>query len=162
MARSNIPEEERKDFYLFIDEFQNFSTDAFESILSEARKYRSCLTLSHQYIDQLPLPIRQAVFGNAGTLISFRIGNTDAEVMAKEFGGTFSPSVLVDLDRYEAAVKLLEGGSNREPFRAKMLPPLQNRVGRRDKLIKQSRIRFTMLRAKIDRKLKRWTEHLTS
>ncbi|MEJ0091333.1 MAG: type IV secretion system DNA-binding domain-containing protein [Limisphaerales bacterium] len=156
MARSNIPEEERKDFYLFIDEFSNFSTDEFASILSEARKYRSCLTLSHQYIDQLPLPIRQAVFGNAGTLISFRIGNTDAEVMAKEFGNTLTPSVLVDLDRYEAAVKLLENGTNREPFRAKMLPPSENRVGRREKLIKQSRERFAIPRNKIAEKLKRW------
>jgi hypothetical protein len=156
MARANRPEEERKDFYLFIDEFQNFSTNAFASILAEARKYRSCLTLSHQYIDQLPLPIRQAVFGNAGTLISFRIGNTDAEVMEKEFGNTFPASVLVDLDRYEAAVKLLDDGMNREPFRAKMLPPLENRVGRKDKLIALSRERFAVRRAKIDVKLKRW------
>ncbi len=78
MARSNRPEEERRDFYLFIDEFQNFSTDVFASILAEARKYRSCLILSHQYIDQLPLSIRQAVFGNVGTLISFRVGYADA------------------------------------------------------------------------------------
>jgi len=70
MARTNQPEHERRDFYLFIDEFQNFSTDAFAAILAEARKYRLCLTLSHQYVDQLALPIRQAVFGNVGTLIS--------------------------------------------------------------------------------------------
>lgn len=89
MARANRPEHERRDFYRFIGEFQNFSTDAFASILAEARKYRLCLTLSHQYIDQLPLAIRQAVFGNVGTLIAFRIGNTDAEVMEKEFGNTF-------------------------------------------------------------------------
>jgi hypothetical protein len=156
MARANRPESERRDFYLFIDEFQNFSTDAFASILAEARKYRSCLTLSHQYIDQLPLLIRQAVFGNAGTLIAFRIGTADAEVMEKEFGGTFPASVLVDFDRYEAAVKLLENGMNREPFRAKMLPPLENRVGRKDKLIALSRERFAMPRAKIDGKLNRW------
>jgi len=117
------------------------------------------LTLSHQYIDQLPLPIRQALFGNAGTLISFRIGNTDAEVMEKEFGNTFPATVLVDLDRYEAAVKMLEDGTNREPFRAKMMAPLENRVGRKDNLIKQSRERFAMPRAKIDDKLKRWMEH---
>jgi hypothetical protein len=78
MARSMKPESERRDFYLFIDEFQNFSTDAFASILAEARKYRLCLTLSHQYIDQLPEPIRQAVFGNVGTLVAFRMGYTDA------------------------------------------------------------------------------------
>ena len=156
MARTNRPENERRDFYLFIDEFQNFSTDAFASILAEARKYRLCLTLSHQYIDQLPLPIRQAVFGNVGTLISFRIGNTDAEVMEKEFGNTFVASSLVDLDRYEAVVKLLEDGTNREPFRAKMLPPLENRIGRKEKLIARSRERFGTPRGEIERKLNRW------
>lgn len=158
MARSDRPEEERRDFYLFIDEFQNFSTDAFASILAEARKYRSCLILSHQYIDQLPLPIRQAVFGNVGTLISFRIGNTDAEVMEKEFGNTFPASFLSDLDRYEAVVKLLVDGTNREPFRAKMLPPLGSRVGRRDKLIATSRLRFAVPRRVIEDKLNRWMQ----
>jgi hypothetical protein len=156
MARSNQPEKERRDFYLFIDEFQNFSTDAFASILAEARKYRSCLSLSHQYIDQLPEPIRQAVFGNVGTLISFRIGNTDAEVMEKEFGNTFPSSFLADLDRYEAVVKLLVDGTNREPFRMKMLPPLENRVGHRDKLIPLSRERFAVPRSVIEGKLRRW------
>lgn len=156
MARSNRPEEERRDFYLFIDEFQNFSTDAFASILAEARKYRSCLILSHQYIDQLPLPIRQAVFGNVGTLISFRIGSTDAEVMEKEFGNTFPASFLSDLDRYEAVVKLLVDGTNREPFRAKMLPPLGDRIGRKEKLIATSRLRFAVPRSVIEDKLNRW------
>ena len=160
MARANRPEDERQDFYLFIDEFQNFSTDAFAAILAEARKYHLCLTLSHQYIDQLPLPIRQAVFGNVGTLIAFRIGNTDAEIMEKEFGNTFTASMLADLDRYEAVVKLLMDGTNHEPFRAKMLPPLENRIGRKDKLIMRSRERFSTPRAKIDDKLKRWVESM--
>jgi energy-coupling factor transporter ATP-binding protein EcfA2 len=156
MARSNRPESERRDFYLFIDEFQNFSTDAFASILAEARKYRLCLTLSHQYIDQLSLPIRQAVFGNVGTLIAFRIGYTDAEVMAKEFGNTFPTVALGDLERYEAVVKLLVDGSNLEPFRAAMLPPLGNYIGRKDKLIALSRERFAMPRGLIEDKLHRW------
>jgi energy-coupling factor transporter ATP-binding protein EcfA2 len=156
MARANQPENERRDFYLFIDEFQNFTTDAFASILSEARKYRLCLTLSHQYIDQLSLPVRQAVFGNVGTLIAFRIGNMDAEVMAKEFGKTFTANALTDLERYEAAIKLLESGDNREPFRAKMLAPLENRTGRKDKLIIASRERFAAPRAKVEQKLKKW------
>lgn len=158
MARSNLPEEERRDFYLFIDEFQNFSTEAFASILAEARKYHLCLTLSHQYIDQLSLPIRQAVFGNVGTLIAFRIGNTDAEVMAKEFGNTVSANALADLDRYEAVVKLLESGANVEPFRAKMPPPLENRIGRKTKLIARSRERFATPRVKIEEKLKSWIQ----
>src|SRR5882724_1205919 len=99
LARSKRPEAERRDFYLVIDEFQNFSTDAFASILAEARKYRLCLTLSHQYINQLSLPVRQAVFGNVGTLIAFRVGYSDAELLEKEFGKTFSVNVMTDLDR---------------------------------------------------------------
>jgi hypothetical protein len=162
MVRSTRPESERRDFYLFIDEFQNFSTDAFASILAEARKYRLCLSLSHQYIDQLPESIRQAVFGNVGTLIAFRIGYTDAEVMTKEFGKTIPATALADLERYEAVVKLLVEGANQEPFRAKMLPPLENRVGRRDKLIVLSRERFSMPRAKIEAKLKRWMASMTA
>lgn len=156
MTRVNQPEDKRRDFYLFIDEFQNFSTDAFASILAEARKYRLDLTLSHQYIDQLSLPVRQAVFGNVGTLIAFQIGYTDAEAMEKEFGKMFPASVFVDLNRYEAVVKLLEHGTNPTPFRAKMLPPLGNHAGRQDKLVALSRQRFTVPRAVIEDKLNRW------
>jgi hypothetical protein len=156
MARASVPEDERRDFYLFIDEFQNFSTDAFASILAEARKYRLCLTLSHQYIDQLSLPVRQAVFGNVGTLIAFRIGYADAEAMEKEFAKTFPATAIADLERYEAVVKLLHEGTNATPFRAKMLPPLENRVGRKDRLVALSRQRFATSRAVIEDKLRRW------
>ena len=156
MARSKQWEEDRRDFYLFIDEFQNFSTDAFASVLSEARKYRSCLVLSHQYIDQLPPPIRQAVFGNVGTLLSFRVGYADAELLEKEFGKAFPAAAIADLNRYEAIVKLLENGTNREPFRAKMFPPFENRIARKNKLIMRSRERFSMKRSVIEDRLKRW------
>lgn len=156
MARANQPEESRRDFHLFIDEFQNFSTDAFAAILAEARKYRLCLTLSHQYVDQLSPEVRQAVLGNMGTLITFRVGSTDAEVMEKEFGGVFPARVLADLDRHEAVVKLLENGVNRQPFRAQMLPPLENQVGRMDKLIARSRERFATSRAIVADKIRRW------
>ncbi len=156
MARAKHPESDRLPFYLYIDEFQNFSTDAFASMLAEARKYRLCLTISHQYIDQLTLPVRQAVFGNVGTVISLRVGYADAEVLEKEFGKTFPPSAIADLERYEAIVKLLEDGANQEPFRAKMLPPVENRIGRRGKLIARSRERFATPRALVQEKLKRW------
>jgi hypothetical protein len=156
MARANRPEAERPDFYLVIDEFQNFSTDVFASILSEARKYRLCLILSHQYIDQLPLPVRQAVFGNVGTLIAFRIGYADAEVVEKELGKTIPAGALADLDRYEAVVKLLEDGTNKTPFRARMLPPVENQIGRMDNLIARSRERFATPRRIVEDKLNRW------
>ena len=156
MARVNQPEHERRDFFLYIDEFHNFTTDAFASILAEARKYRLCLSLSHQYIDQLPLPVRQAVLGNVGTLVSFRIGNTDAEVLSREFGETFPPANFVDLDRYEVLVKLMENGANPEPFRARTLAPIEHRVGKREKLIARSREKYAALRADVEAKIERW------
>ena len=157
MARANQPEESRRDFYLFIDEFQNFSTDAFTAILAEARKYRLCLILSHQYVDQLTIPVRQAVFGNVGTLISFRIGSTDAEVLRQEFGKEFAAEQLVDLDRFEMVVKLMEGGVNKTPFRARSLPASNPRGASCKKLTMQSRERFASPRQRIERRLNRLT-----
>jgi hypothetical protein len=156
MARARQPEESRRDFYLFIDEFQNFSTEAFASILAESRKYRLCLTLSHQYIDQLSLPVRQAVFGNVGTLIAFRVGSTDAEVLKKEFGNVFEIQQFADLNQYEVMVNLLESGTNRMPFRGRTLEPMENRVGRKEKLIARSREQFATQRTMVENKLNRW------
>jgi hypothetical protein len=156
MARANRPEADRRDFYLMIDEFQNFSTDAFASILAEARKYRLCLILSHQYIDQLSPTVRQAIFGNVGTLIVLRTGHQDADVFAGELGGVFSPTIIADLERYEAVLRLLENGSNKEPFRGKMLPPAPAIGGKDDLLLHRSRERFTTSRAVVERKISRW------
>jgi hypothetical protein len=156
MARARQPEEARRDFYLFIDEFQNFSTEAFASILAESRKYRLCLTLSHQYIDQLSLPVRQAVFGNVGTLVAFRVGSADAEVLKKEFGNVFEIQHFADLNRYEVLISLLEAGTSRTPFRGRTLKPLENRVGRKDKLIARSRERFATPRTEVEDRLNRW------
>jgi energy-coupling factor transporter ATP-binding protein EcfA2 len=158
MARADQPEERRPDFYLFIDEFQNFSTDAFASILAEARKYRLCLTLSHQYIDQLSLPVRQAVFGNVGTLISFRVGHTDALVLENEFGKNFDSQQFMELDRYQILVKLLENGTHRVPFRASTLPPIENRVGKSAGLIARSREKYSARRHEVESKLNRWSK----
>ena len=156
MARVNQPEDERRDFYLFIDEFQNFSTDAFAAMLAEARKYRLCLTLSHQYIDQLSLPVRQAVFGNAGTLIAFRVGHADARILEDEFGKNFTAQHFVELDRYHVLVKLLEDGIHREPFRAATIAPIQIRTGRSEALVARSRERFAASRSQVENKLRRW------
>lgn len=148
MTRADTPEEERRDFFLLIDEFQNFTTDSFASILAEARKYRLSLTLSHQYIDQLLPPIRQAVFGNVGTLISFRIGHTDAAVMAAEFGQAFPAARFADLGRFEVLVRVLEYGTTREPFQGKTHPPLHLGRGRRHRLITCSRQNFPVRSAR--------------
>ncbi len=98
----------------------------------------------------------------SGPSFLFRVGHTDAEVMEREFGNTFPASVIADLDRYEAIVKFLENGTDLEPFRAKMLPPMENRVGRKDKLIALSRQRFAMKRTVIEDKLNRWMVKFTS
>ena len=102
------------------------------------------------------------MFGNVGALVAFRIGYADAEVMTKEFGKAIPATALADLSQREAVVKLLVGGENREPFRTKMLPPQENRAGRRDKLIALSRERFAMPRKKIEAKLRRWMGHESS
>jgi len=121
-SRADIPEEKRRDFYLYVDEFQNFTTDTFKTILSEARKYRLNLAITNQYIAQLTEPIRDAVIGNAGTLISYRIGAGDAEFMAKEFPG-ISEQDLTNLDKYNTYVKLLIDLSPCKPFSMKGLKP---------------------------------------
>ncbi len=156
MRRASQPEEERRDFYLFIDEFQNFTTDSFAAILAEARKYRLCLTLSHQYVDQIALPIRQAVFGNVGTLLSFRVGNTDAEVLQKEFGNTFMAQQFVDLERFGVYCKILENGTNTQPFSGTTLQPLHIRDRRATAHIRHSRRKFARTRDETEAALARW------
>jgi hypothetical protein len=158
MRRAGQPEDERRDFYLFIDEFQNFTTDSFAAILAEARKYRLCLTLSHQYVDQIPLPIRQAVFGNVGTLFSFRIGNTDAEVLQKEFANTFIAQQFVDLERFSVFSKILENGTNTQPFKGMTMQPVDNSVGRAVAHVGNSRRRFARNRADVETTLERWQQ----
>ncbi|MGA2667165.1 MAG: hypothetical protein ABSE91_03745 [Patescibacteria group bacterium] len=114
-SRANIPEENRKDFYLYVDEFQNFTTDSFASILSEARKYRLNLAIANQYIAQLTEQIRDAVIGNAGTMICYRIGAADAEFMVKEFPAVTAED-MVNLDRFNTYTKLLIDGTPSKPF----------------------------------------------
>jgi len=157
MRRANQPEDERRDFYLFIDEFQNFTTNSFASLLAEARKYRLCLVLSHQYVDQIPLSIRQAVFGNVGTLFSFRIGNTDAEVLQKEFANQFIAQQFVDLERFNVFTKILENGTNQTPFRGVTLQPLGNRLRHTARHVTRSREKFASTRSSVEAKL----HHLT-
>lgn len=159
MSRVDTPEADRRDFHLFIDEFHNFTTDSFAAILAEARKYRLCLTLSHQYLDQLSPEVRQAVFGNTGTMITFRIGHSDAEVIAKEFANTFIPAQYVELDRYQVFIRLLENGVASTPFPARTLSALHNRQSRRHQLLRQSRCRFSASRAEVADRLGRWASY---
>src|SRR5208283_3274707 len=116
MERVDVPEAKRRDFFLFIDEFHNFATDSFATILSEARKYRLNLTLSHQYLDQLRESVRHAAFGNAGTILAFRVGGKDARLLAEEFGGDIKPGQFTTLGNYEVLTRTLFSGQHREPF----------------------------------------------
>jgi len=127
MSRAELPEAERHDFYLYIDEFQNFITDSIATILSEARKYRLCLTIAHQYVGQLvknnDTKIRDAVFGNAGTMISFRIGVDDVETIAKEFAPTVNEYDLLNVEKYTAYIKLLIDNAASKAFNMQTLAP---------------------------------------
>jgi CxxC-x17-CxxC domain-containing protein len=158
MARVDIPEEERKDFYLYVDEFQNFATLSFANILSEARKYRLNLTLANQYITQLEEEVRDAIFGNAGTLISFRVGAMDAEFMEKEFEPIFMMNDLVNLPKYNIYLKLMIDGIAGDAFSAVTLPPLniENTKENEEKVIKVSRERYTSDRKEVEEKISRW------
>lgn len=128
MSRVDIPESERKDFYMYVDEFQNFVTDSFAVILSEARKYRLSLILAHQYIAQLTesenLKVRNAIFGNAGTIMSYRVGADDAEYLEKEFAPVFLAQDLVKLNKYQMALKMPIDGRASNAFLATALPPI--------------------------------------
>ncbi len=127
LSRTDLPSEARKDFYLYIDEFQNFITDSIATILSEARKYGLDLTIAHQYIGQISqkgdTAIRDAVFGNIGTMAAFRIGPEDAEFLAKEFAPVFTPLDLVNVEAYTANCKLLIDNTASRPFNMSMYPP---------------------------------------
>jgi hypothetical protein len=124
MKRADMPEEERQDFCLFVDEFQNFSTESFESILSEARKYRLNLVLANQFMTQLTDKIREAIIGNIGTLISGRIGITDAELLEKKFRPTFVAEDLARLPNYQAIASVMIYNVPSAPFSMTLLPPM--------------------------------------
>ena len=120
LSRVDIDTNARKDFYLYIDEFQNFTTDSIATILSEARKYRLDLVIAHQFIKQLADKIRDAVFGNVGSIMSFRIGPDDAEFMKNKFEPVFTPQDLMNIDNLNAHVNLLVHGQTARPFNIKL------------------------------------------
>ncbi len=157
MERVDIPESEREDFFLYVDEFQNFATESFAKILSEARKYKLNLTMTNQYIDQLPLTVRQAIFGNVGTLGSFVVSQSDASILEKEFAPVVSSDDLVSLDAYAMYIKLCIDGMTSVPFSAKSLPIRYQRFDLRDDIVKESRVKYGMPRADIEEKIMKWS-----
>jgi hypothetical protein len=145
MSRADMPEEERKDFFLYVDEFQNFATDSFCSILSEARKYRLNLIMAHQYISQLVVTkfgqtstqIRDAVFGNVGTLCSFKVGAEDAEYLTKEYAPLLSEQDVIGISNYKMYIKLNINNTTSRPFSLNTIWDTTNKSPKIAKIIKE-------------------------
>ena len=142
MNRVYMAEEKRRDFYLYVDEFQNFATTSFIKILSEARKYRLDLTLANQYVGQIDEDVQKAIFGNAGSIISFSMGAADARILAKEFALKYKEEELVGLGKYEVVLKLSIDNQTSLPFSATTLPLPRSRNQNREKVLRSSRERY--------------------
>ena len=150
-GRAKIPEGERLDFNLIIDEFQNFMTESFASILSEARKYHLCLTMAHQYLGQAKPVVRDAVFGNAGSMIAFRVGGPDGEVLEKAFRPDLMRSHhFLDLKKHEIIASIPEGSAAPIPFFGMTLAPMEYTAGRKDTIIALVRARFARPRSVVE------------
>jgi hypothetical protein len=163
MSRSDIPENDRRDFYLYVDEFQNFATTSFATILSEARKYRMNLTMANQFTGQLTpdksnTMLKDAVFGNVGTIVSFQVGSEDAEEIAKQFGDENLEEDIVGLPKYNAYMRLMIDGLTSRPFSVSTLPPpkFEQDKGRIEKIRKHSRERYAEKRLVVEGKIKKW------
>jgi len=139
MKRARIQETERKDFYLYVDEFQNFTTDSIATILSEARKYKLNLTIAHQYITE---PIRDSVFGNVGTVGAFRVGAEDAEFLEKQFEPGFSRFDLVNLDNYSLIIKMMLNNRTSTPFKMETFSPKEGRLQIVDPIKQISKLKY--------------------
>ena len=160
MSRVDIAEKERNDFYLYVDEFQNFATESFANILSEARKYRLALIMAHQYIEQLNEKVKSAVFGNVGTLVVYRVGATDASSLVKEFAPVFTEEDLVNLPKYNLCIKLMIDGIASDPFSARCLPPLPEsaKTGNAQRVIDATRSKFASPRLEVEAAIAKWHE----
>jgi hypothetical protein len=142
MHRVDMQEDLRRDFYLYVDEFQNFATGSFIKIMSEARKYRLNIMLANQYMAQIPEEVQKAILGNAGTIITFATGASDAAILNKEFAEVFSETDLVNLSSYQIAIKETIDGITTRPFLAHTLPlPISSNLNR-EKVIRMSRERW--------------------
>jgi len=142
MRRVNVEEEKRRDFFMYVDEFQNFATTSFIKILSEARKYRLSVMLANQYMAQIPEDVQKAILGNAGTVTCFALGASDAEILHKEFAEVFSQNDLVNLSKYQIAMKMIIDGQTSRPFVANTLPLPISKNQNRAKVIEISRQRW--------------------
>jgi len=168
MSRADIPEKDRKEFYLYVDEFQNFATKSFATILSEARKYKLALTMAHQYVGQLTIAgndssLRDAVFGNVGSMISFQVGSDDAEDLSLQFEEMVTQNDILSLPKYHAYVRLMIDGISSKPFSVSTLaPPKFEQDEKRVETIRAlSRERYAQKRADVEEKIMRWAASLS-
>ncbi len=146
-------------FYLYVDEFQNFANKSFADILSEARKYKLALTIAHQYIEQMEDEVRAAVFGNVGTMMTFRVGAYDAEVLEKEFAPVFTADDLVNLGARQIYLKLMIDGVSSQPFSAVTLPPIEEpEVNYHDRAVAYSRAQYSRPRSEVEASIKEWVD----
>jgi len=156
MQRAKISKEERKDFYLYVDEFQNFATESFVKILSEARKYALNLIVTHQYIDQIDESIQDAIFGNVGTLMNYVVGQKDALRLEKEYTPYLNSEDLVNLDKYRLAMKMTVDGAQTPPFTAIALKPQYIERGLKEQIKQASRDTYAKSRADVESKLNKY------
>ena len=158
MSRVDVPERERRDFYLYVDEFQHFATESFANILSEARKFHLSLTMAHQYIKQMEEPVRDAVFGNVGTVITFRVGAEDAEFLEKWFSPDFMMSDIVNLGKRNIYLKLMIDGISSKGFSAMTLDSFQKpEHSYREEVIKFSRDNYATPRSIVEADIAKWS-----
>lgn len=166
MSRADVPGPQQKmlpNHYLYVDEFQSFANKSFADILSEARKYKLALTIAHQYIEQMEEEVRAAVFGNVGTMISFRVGSYDAEILEKEFAPVFLQEDIVNLGFSQIYLKLMIDGVSSQPFSANTLPPIeQPSTSHRDQVIAYSRSAWSQPRTEVEERIKEWHKPIVS
>lgn len=164
MSRADTEAEDRKDFYLYVDEFQNFATDSFATILSEARKYKLNLVMANQYVEQMEEEVMYAVFGNVGTLITFQVGFDDAEYFSKQFGEVVTPADIISMPKFTAYMRLLVDNMPTKVFSAVMSPPVTVDMNSelRKKVLKLSRERYGTSKNLVEDKIQRWSQQLVS
>jgi hypothetical protein len=153
MKRARVPEEQRVDFYLYVDEFQNFTTDSIATILSEARKYKLNLIMAHQYMPQLKEEIRDAVLGNVGTIGAFRIGAEDAENLEKQFEPGFSRFDLVNLDNFTMIIKMMIDNKISTPFKMDTLPMPKGKPELAEAVKKISKLKYSRAKAIVEEEI---------
>jgi len=162
-SRVDLPEEERRDFYLYMDEFQNFTTDSIATILSEARKYRLSLIIAHQFIGQLEDKIREAVFGNVGSLVSFRVGADDAEFLVKQFEPVFEMNDLINIDNFNAYIKLMVNNETSKPFNLLTEPPEKEKPEVAQAIKELARLKYGREKSLVEKEITdRWQPALSA